>query len=102
MQGQRLTGHDPSEQPTVQRSPENDTDNPGPKQSSNAGCRVVGLSGVATACRGADGQTGVADPVDRGGTQMSVEENKRVLAEFEQLLGADDLTPLDRLCRPTW
>jgi hypothetical protein len=31
---------------------------------------------------------------------MSVEENKRVLAEFDELLGADDLTPLDRLCRP--
>jgi hypothetical protein len=30
---------------------------------------------------------------------MSVEENKRVLAEFDELLGADDLTPLDRLCR---
>ncbi len=26
-------------------------------------------------------------------------ENKCVLAEFDQLLGADDLTPLDRLCR---
>ena len=31
---------------------------------------------------------------------MSVEENKRVLVEFDQLMGAEDLTPLDRLCRP--
>jgi predicted ester cyclase len=31
---------------------------------------------------------------------MGVEENKRVLAEFDQLLGANDLSPLDRLCRP--
>ena len=31
---------------------------------------------------------------------MGVDENKRVLAEFDQLLGADDLSPLDRLCRP--
>ena len=31
---------------------------------------------------------------------MSVEENKRVLVEFDLLLGADDLTPLDRLCTP--
>ena len=31
---------------------------------------------------------------------MGVDDNKRVLAEFDQLLGADDLSPLDRLCRP--
>ena len=30
---------------------------------------------------------------------MTIEANKRVLAEFDALRGADDLTPLDRLCR---
>jgi hypothetical protein len=30
---------------------------------------------------------------------MSTEANKRVLGEFDAVLGADDLTPLDRLCR---
>src|SRR4029453_16770976 len=30
---------------------------------------------------------------------VTTETNKRVLAEFDALLGADDLTPLDRLCR---
>jgi predicted ester cyclase len=30
---------------------------------------------------------------------MTVEGNTRVLVEFDALLGADDLSPLDRLCR---
>ena len=30
---------------------------------------------------------------------MTVESNKQVLAEFDALLGAEDLTSLDRLCR---
>jgi hypothetical protein len=36
----------------------------------------------------------------RTGHSMTIEESKRVLAEFDALLGAEDLTPLDRLCRP--
>jgi predicted ester cyclase len=31
---------------------------------------------------------------------VGIEENKQVLEQFDQLLGADDLTPLDRLCTP--
>ena len=30
---------------------------------------------------------------------MNGEENKQILAAFDRLLGADDLTPLDRLRR---
>src|SRR5215211_2678706 len=30
---------------------------------------------------------------------MGIPENRRVLAEFDALLGAEDLAPLDRLCR---
>jgi hypothetical protein len=31
---------------------------------------------------------------------IGTERNKAVVAEFDQLIGSDDLSPLDRLCRP--
>jgi predicted ester cyclase len=40
------------------------------------------------------------DRAARTERDVTIEANKRVLGEFDALLGADDLTPLDRLCRP--
>lgn len=31
---------------------------------------------------------------------IGIERNKAVVAEFDKLIGSDDLNPLDRLCRP--
>jgi hypothetical protein len=31
---------------------------------------------------------------------IGTERNKAVVAEFDELIGSDDLSPLERLCRP--
>jgi hypothetical protein len=31
---------------------------------------------------------------------IGTERNKVMVAEFDELIGSDDLSPLDRLCRP--